>query len=678
LTRKDLEVMKLFNINAIRTCHYPAHPRFYELCDEYGFYVLDETNLESHAYYHDMCKNPRWAAPFLDRVARMVIRDKNHPCIFGWSMGNESGCGMNHAAMAAWAKEYDPSRIIHYEGAITAERQGPVPLTDKSVTGVTEIICPMYPAIDMIVDWAKNTTDWRPLIMCEYSHAMGNSNGSLKDYFDAFNTYHGLQGGFIWEWLDHGIRQKTADGTEYWAYGGDFGDEPNDKNFCTDGLVWPDRTPHPGLFEYKKLSQPIAFEAVNLHQGKFRVINKNWFTSLAQYRISWEVQVDGQTVQRGKLPKLNTAAHQSEEFQLNWKLPELGHQQECFIKFSVATAQDTLWAAAGHEVGWEQFQLPFRGAPALPSVASATKLSLKTAAASFTVNGADFELSFDRKNGRIAKLKINGENCLTSGPEFDIWRAPTDNDGLKLFPLKDQEWRTMGHWLKAGFDQLYLKTLSADAATLADGTIKIKVQQSGSVKTDANAFKLFQEYLIGNSGDILISSRIEVAANLADLPRLGFALTMPAGFEQLTWFGRGPQENYWDRKAGYPIGCYQSTVTEQYVPYVMPQEHGNHTDVRWLALHNGKCGLIFSTQEQLEFNAGHFTAADLFAAKHTYDLKPRPETILHLDYHQCGLGTNSCGPGTLPQYRLYPGTYQFNFRIRPFSGKTLPLDLTRC
>ena len=584
---------------------------------------------------------------------------------------------MNHAAMAGWIKELDPDRYIHYEGALSAEYQGDSRLTDKSNTGVTEIICPMYPGIDRLIDWAKTTTDWRPLIMCEYNHAMGNSNGSLKDYFDAFNTYHeqGLQGGYIWEWLDHGIRQKTAKGVEYWAYGGDFGDEPNDQNFCTDGLVWPDRTPHPGLQEFKKLAQPFAFEAINLHQGKFRVINKNWFTSLAQYRINWELQVEGQTVQRGKLPKLSIAPRQNAEFQINWELPELQPQQECFINFTVTTAMDQCWSPAGHQVGWEQFQLPYRGRPKTVVSTQGTALKVKTTATSFTITGTGLELVFDRKNGRISSLKYNGSNSLVTGPEFDIWRAPTDNDGIKL--RANEDWRTFGPWLKAGLDQLQLQPVASESQTLENGAVRIVARLTGSVKAAANAFKIVQEYVIQPTGDILVQNRVEADSKLPDLPRVGFCLTLPTGFEQLTWFGRGPLENYWDRKAGYPIGRYQSTVTEQYVPYIMPQEHGNHTDVRWLALQNGKGGVIFSTDEVMEINASHFTAADLFAGKHTYDLKPRAETILHLDYHQCGLGTNSCGPATLPQYRLFPGLYVFNFRIRPFSGKNLPVDLLR-
>jgi len=674
LMRKDLEVMKQFNVNAIRTSHYPDHPRFYELCDEYGIYVLDETNLEAHAYYHDMCKNPRWAAAFLDRAIRMVMRDKNHPCILGWSLGNESGCGMNHAAMAGWIREYDPSRYVHYEGVLA----GNTDLRDKSRTGVSDIICPMYPEISRIIDWAQHNTDWRPLIMCEYNHAMGNSNGSLKDYFDAFNTYHdrGLQGGYIWEWLDHGIRQQTADGQDYWAYGGDFGDEPNDKNFCTDGLVWPDRTPHPGLYEFKKLAQPFAIEAINLHQGKFRMVNKNWFTSLDQYRIAWELQVDGKTVQTGKLPRLSAPPRGSEEFQLTWKLPEIKSRQECFVIFRVTTARASVWSSAGHEVGWEQFALPFQGLP-VPAAMSARRLQLHTTAAAFTVSGSDWEMRFDRKNGRLGSLKIHGDDTLTAGPELSIWRAPTDNDGLKLFPLADQKYRTLCPWLQDGLDQLQLKVMTTTAKTEADGAVRITAQIAGSVKADAAAFKLEQQILALPSGDLLVQNRVAVSDRIHDLPRLGFVLTLPSGFEQLTWFGRGPQENYWDRQCGYPVGRYTSTVAEQYVPYVMPQEHGNHTATRWLTLHNGKNGLLISTAEELEFNASHFTADDLYAAKHTYDLKPRPETILHLDYHQCGLGTGSCGPSTFPQYRLFPGFYQFNFRLRPFAGKNLPEDLLR-
>ncbi len=664
LMRKDLEVMKQFNFNAIRTSHYPDDPRFYDLCDEYGMYLIDEANLEHHHHYRDMCDNPRWSAAFLDRAMKMVLRDKNHPCIIMWSLGNESGCGFNHGAMAGWIREYDPSRLIHYEGAVSRDRQGwDVGYYDKSHRGITDVIPPMYPQHQMIIDWAEKNDDWRPFIMCEYNHAMGNSNGCLKEYFDIFEKYHGVQGGFIWEWIDHGIKRKTADGQEYWAYGGDFGDEPNDRNFCTDGLVWPDRTPHPGLYEFKKLAQPLKVEAVNLHAGKFKLTNRNYFTTPAQYRGSWEIQVEGKTVRKGKLPVFNTAPEQSEEFVLKYEAPEMLPGQECFINFHFVTAEQSVWAPKGHEVAWEQFKLPFAGRAATCSL-SGDKLSLQDSKDRCVISNKRFAAIFDKTAGTLSSLVCGGVERLAAGPQFNVWRAATDNDGIKLW--SGQHGKMLGKWLEEGYDRMSLTTLSFAAKTHRDGSVTVEIAQNGKTALHENAFAVKVRYTVFPSSDILVENTVNATDGMPDMPRIGMVMTLRPGMERLEWFGRGPQENYWDRKTGYPVGRYVSTVADQYVPYIMPQEHGNKTDVRWLSLtgDNGG-GMLFSGTGLLEFTASHFSIDDIFKAYHTYDLKPREEITLCLDYHQSGLGSNSCGPMTLDEYKLFPGAYSFSYRMRP-------------
>ncbi len=318
LMEKDVQLMKQFNVNAVRTSHYPKDPYWLDLCDRYGLYVIDEANIESHAFNHDICKDSRYTNAFVERVQNMVERDKNHASVILWSLGNESGYGPNHEAAAGWIRKADPTRPLHYEGAIDRN-------TGKEWTGgqrVTDIICPMYPPIKDIVAWAQESAgnsviDQRPMILCEYSHAMGNSNGSLADYWAAFEKYPGLQGGFIWEWIDHGIQKVAADGKPYWAYGGDFGDVPNDVNFCTDGIVWPDRTPHPGLYEFKKLAQPVRVESVDVAQGKICIVNKQDFTSLDWLEGEWELIVEGTSVLSGKLPSLQIAPHESLDITLD-------------------------------------------------------------------------------------------------------------------------------------------------------------------------------------------------------------------------------------------------------------------------------------------------------------------------------------------------------------------------
>ena len=350
----DVRLMKQFNVNAVRTAHYPKDPYYYELFDRYGIYVVDEANIEAHAFYREMCRDPRYTDAFVERVAAMVERDKNHPCVILWSLGNESGYGPNHDAAAGYVRAADPSRPLHYEGAIA-------PWDGSSWAEghrATDVVCPMYPAIEDIIEWAKTNDDWRPMILCEYSHAMGNSNGSLADYWAAFETYPGLQGGFIWEWLDHGIRQTDADGRSYWAYGGDFGDEPNDANFITDGIVWPNRTPHPALFEFKHLVQPVRVEPVDLEAGRVRIVNKHDFINLNWLRGEWELTVDGRRAQWGELPRLDVPPGDALEVTLDLKQTDTAGPGERFLNFRFYQADDTRWAPADFEVAWQQIPLP--------------------------------------------------------------------------------------------------------------------------------------------------------------------------------------------------------------------------------------------------------------------------------------------------------------------------------
>ena len=355
----DVLLMKRFNINAVRCSHYPDDPYWYELCDEYGLYVWDEADIEAHAYYDQLCRHPRFAAAFLDRGMRMVLRDKNHPCVVVWSLGNESGYGENHDALAGWIRRFDPSRPLHYEGAMHGELTQGI----RDWTGgrhASDIVCPMYPALDDVRRWAETTDDRRPMILCEYSHAMGNSNGNLKEYWELFERCRGLQGGFVWEWLDHGIRQTDARGRAYWAYGGDFGDEPNDRNFITDGLVWPDRTPHPAMYELKKLVQPVGVEARSLAARRFRIRNKQHFTGLAWLAGLWDLSVDGRVVKRGRLPRLVAAPGAAMDVTLEYGAPDVRPGEEAFLTFRFVTVRDLPWAPKGHEVAWEQFALPAR------------------------------------------------------------------------------------------------------------------------------------------------------------------------------------------------------------------------------------------------------------------------------------------------------------------------------
>jgi len=602
----------------------------------------------------------------------MVERDKNHPSVLFWSLGNESGYGANHDAMAGWIRAYDPGRPLHYEAALWNTPTGNItnPRYDmNSGAHVTDIVCPMYPTIERIIAWALDESHpdrTRPLILCEYSHAMGNSNGSLGEYFDLFETLPGVQGGFIWEWIDHGIQQQTADGRKYWAYGGDFGDTPNDLNFVCDGFVWPDRTPHPGIFEYKHLAQPVKLSGFNQKTGVLTLKNKQFFNTLDWIRGGWELTVNGISRAKGALPPLTAAPGKEQKIMLKLPAVPMEPGDEAFLNFRYFAAKATNWCKAGHEIGWDQATLK-AAAPQKKKVAHlplTAPLILEKKKDSFEVKSDLLDLRASTKTGCIETLRWKGRDLLVSGPQLQIWRGPVDNDGIKGWT--GQGSKPLGKWLAAGLDKLVLKQTAARSSQNEEGNVTLSFEHVGSCATSAKGIVHRHSYEIRDTGEILAENEFVVAGELADLPRLGVMLTLLPGFENLRWFGRGPLENYCDRKRSSMAGLFESTVTAQYIPYILPQEHGNHTDTRWLTLDDGKTGLKIKAIGPLEFSASHFTAHDLHAAFHTYDLTPRSEVVLNLDFRQRGLGTGSCGPDTRDPYKIQPGTYRWNYILQPF------------
>ncbi len=657
----DIRLMKQFNVNAIRTSHYPKDPFFYDLCDLYGLYVVDEANIESHAYYQEINSDPRYTNHFVERVRAMVERDKNHPSVIFWSLGNESGYGSNHAAAAGYARHADPSRPLHYEGAIGWGQQsrgwdGGHPATD--------VVCPMYPQIHALIQWSQESTDFRPLIMCEYSHCMGNSNGSLADYFAAFDKYPGLQGGYLWEWLDHGIQKTTPNGTPYWAYGGDFGDVPNDVNFCTDGIVWPDRTPHPALYEFKYLAQPVKVESVDLSRGKLRIFNCQDFTSLSWLRGEWELTDDGVIVQKGKLPALKIAPGKALEVELPLKQTD----GEAFLILRFFQRKATLWAPAGHAVAWAQLAVERSQLSAVSHSRSAgsvqpSTMTVEESESTITLSVGAVRAVFDRVTGRLLEYG-QGQNLLVQGPALNVWRAATDNDGLKLWVDQPGEaWKALPRWLGLGLHQVEYSLVSVQVVDRHGASPTIEVIERVSGRKQWDDFVHMARYSLLPSGELQVENTVHLGEAMVDIPRVGVTLALVPDLELLTWFGRGPWENYCDRKASAMIGLYQSSVTEQYVPYIMPQENGHHSDVRWLSLTDASGrGLKVVGAPTLEFNTSHFSNTDLFIAHHTPDLKPRQEVILNLDAAQRGLGTASCGPDTLEQYQIRNREYNLTYR----------------
>jgi beta-galactosidase len=615
--RRDVVQMKRFGFNAVRTSHYPNDPRFLDLCDELGLYVIDEANIEAHAQMFTLCHSPRYLAAWVDRGSRMVLRDKNHPCIILWSLGNESGHGPNHDALAGWIRRYDPSRPLHYEGAVfTGWDRG---------HAATDIVCPMYPEISAIVRWAQTTTDVRPLIMCEYSHAMGNSNGCLADYWDAIESTPGLQGGFIWEWWDHGLTQVLADGTTRAAYGGDFGDEPNDATFCIDGVTWPDGRPKPALWEHLWLARPLDFA---LRDGELEVTNRQDFRDAEWLAVDGELLVDGESATRFDVPLPPLSPGERATI----AEPTTDAPGERSLVLHIRVRDEQRWAPAGYEIGWSQIDLP-PGPALVGNVTGDGGMSI-----------AD--------DGRL-RLRLGDEEILLGGPELSLWRAPVDNDrvhaGLPSDATPSAVWARWG-----------LERMMETERTMDNG----RVDRVWQAAADVPPIRHTQWFAVGN-GSVHVVEEVDVPSDLDDVGRVGSRLVLPSGWEQLAWFGRGPYETYPDRKRSAVVRRWEDTVTGQYVPYVRPQEHGGHDDVRWLEIAAPAVGrLRFSFPTPLHVSASHFRAEDLDTATHDVELVARAETYIHIDAAHRGVGTASCGPDTLACYKVPAGRHRWEWTVR--------------
>ena len=687
---RDIQVLKEYNFNAVRCSHYPNDPLWLDLCDEHGIYVLDETDLESHHHFNTLTNDPRFAGAFLDRASRMVLRDRNHACIFGWSLGNESGYGPNHDAMAGWIRHADPTRILHYEGAICRVfNQGAwsrnSPNGDQWEKGhlATDLVCPMYPSIADIVAHATESKDPRPLIMCEYNHAMGNSVGSLSDYWAAIETHHGLQGGFIWEMLDHGVAAvrrsgvnavvKPGEEREFWAYGGDFGDTPNDVNFCCDGLVWPDRTPHPAMWECKKVFQPIRVTAANAANRDVTITSWYDFIDTSHLSSTWELSVDGKRVQQGALPKLVLKPGEARIVQIPYTVPQTHAGQELHLTVRFFDQRGVGLLKKGHEVAWSQVEVP-AGARAVaqrPARVSITAV-VSDGKRELVVSGDGFEVVITKDTGRVAAWRVGGADLLVAGPQLTAWRAPTDNDGIKAWDMvvgKTGGMKPVSRWMNAGLHALNRAPTKLKATVQADGSVCILSDHVCWGSDRKQPISDTRQLVIGSDGSLSFAHLFRVAKGLPDLPRLGVELELPAGFEGLEFFGHGPHESYNDRLQGAAIGRFATTVSDRYVPYIMPQEHGNIAGLRWLALRDNKGrGVLASITGAAEGKATHLSDAEQTKAHHTYDLTTSATTLVYLDVRQRGLGGNSCGPDTLDQYKIPAGQdYRLAYRLLPLA-----------
>ncbi|WP_163101086.1 beta-galactosidase subunit alpha [Peribacillus alkalitolerans] len=650
--RQDIIMMKQYNINAVRTAHYPNDPRFYDLCDEYGLYVIDETDLETHGFEllgdaNRLSNDPEWEAAYVERLERMVERDKNHPSIIMWSLGNESGFGCNFEAMYKRCKELDATRIVHYEG-------------DRE-TKATDIFSTMYSSVEKIIGFA-NAENWeKPHILCEFAHAMGNGPGGLKEYWDAFYQFKRLQGGFVWEWIDHGLRQFTEDGEEYFAYGGDFGDVPNNSNFCMDGLIRPDRTPSPGLYQYKKVIEPIVVASTNIENGELIIENRYDFLSLDHVNLSWNVMGNGKMVESGNIALPDLPAGEKVSMTIPYKNQLLPSNIEPYLNVSFTLKQDTLWAKQGHEIAWAQFNLPLRKRSLIEKNRNQNNrpLTIEDRDINLIVKGTDFEITFSKVLGTITKWIHQDQIVMLDGPKMNFWRAMTDNE---MYIVK--EWK-----------EFYLHLLEHDTKTIQfeqidDCKIKIHIGTHVAPRVLDWGINGSYKYTIFSNGQIQLAVKGQPYGKLpATWPKVGLEMKLPSNLSQASWHGRGPLESYPDSKLACKMGLYRMSVDDLFFPYVYPQENGNRSDVKWASFHNGvNFGLYVNGKTSFNMSAYNYTKEDIDEAKHLYQLKKRNFITLNLDHQVNGLGSNSCGPGPLPEYQLKPKTFEYEVTFIPYFG----------
>ncbi len=651
----DIKLMKEFNINAVRTAHYPNDSYLYELCDIYGMYVVNEANIESHGLgvydipdngfnmSNPLARDPDWLAPKMDRMKRLVARDKNHPSVIIWSLGNEAGRGENFRQLYKATKEWDPTRLVQYEQAFRED--------------YTDIVAPMYSRIPVIKEFLT-FDDHRPFIMCEYAHGMGNSNGNLMDYWDLIRSEPQLQGGFIWDWMDQGLLQHTANGTPYIAYGGDFGphDVPSDNDFCMNGIVFADRTPKPALWEVKKAYQNFWFTATDLSKGRIKIFNENFFRSTEPYNFRYEIKSEGETVKEGKLEFRRPIAPQGDavvDIPMDFPV-EPG--KEYFLNLFVTLKDDEGFLSADHVVATEQFLLPaFVALEDTPAEYPA--LSLTESDKHYYFLGSDFAIIIDKSTGNISDWKYAGRDMLRRSLQPNFWRVPTSNDRGNNMSNRLAVWENV---------QQERSLESIALSKERDGVYKVEV--SSTIAPANSVYNV--SYLIKGDGSVDVSVYFyKVDNELPELPRFGMNLIMPGEFNYVTWYGKGPFETYQDRESAAFVDVYSGKVIDQHTAYPVPQESGNKTHVRWFEVSSDRgYGFRIEGKQLLNSSTYHFTIDDLGNdLTHYYELPQRNLTEVNIDLEQMGVGgDNSWGWHVHDQYKLLNSEYSYQFTITPF------------
>ena len=655
---KDIILMKQFNINAIRTSHYPNSYYLYDLCDEYGMYLIAETDLECHGFeltgdYKWITDDPSWELAYVSRMTRMIERDKNHPAIIFWSLGNESAFGCNFRKMTDVAHEMDPTRLVHYEGDFDVES------ADVYSTMYTWIENPKKPYLMKdIIEKSK-----KPHVHCEYCHAMGNGPGNLKDYQDLVYAHDKLQGGFVWEWFDHGIESFTESGEKYYRYGGDFGDDPSNKDFCIDGLIMPDRTPSPGLYEYKKVIEPITTTAVDIQKGIINLLSRYDFANLDRFNLVYKVMEDDVILQTGfmAVPSIEARANRDITLPYDLSVIKVKPGVHYYVNISYQLREDTSYASSGHELATAQFELPLykEGIMVRPEGI----LNVEKEHTTLHVKGANFSLDFNLVNGNLMNIVRDGMQVLSKGPRLTLWRAPISNDMEIIDKLKKVYFLHLEHEVVMNIDY-----------HMEGNILKVEVDTINSTTNSAWHFKTKYVYTVCPSGDILIdvegtpSGRVDLAPDM--LPRIGVSMHLDKSMEHVRYFGMGPGENYADSKEAAQMGLYANTVDGLFTNYVIPQENGNHMGCKWVSMTNDRgMGLLASTEGDFNFSASWYEDKDLDDAKHTCDLVKRDYIVFNVDYKQNALGTNSCGQWQLDKYRAKFEDFKLSFRLTPFNNK---------
>ena len=662
---KEVQLMKQLNINTVRNAHYPASPYFYDLCDEYGIYVIDEANVESHGMRYgeeSLAKHPAWKKAHVERMEYMVHQNKNHPSIIMWSLGNEAGNGINMKAMDDAAHQIDDTRPTHYHFT-NAPFVGDVLGGGVFKNGKKNNFGRYHTVQDLIKIAQLENLD-RPFIVNEFAHAMGNACGNLKEYVDVFDEYDGISGGCIWDWVDQGLLKYTDSGEPFYAYGGDYGDTPNDLNFCLNGILFSDLSLSPKAYEVKSCYQPIDAEIDSKNERRIVLTNKHLFTNLKTYIVKWELLSNGKSVLSSVLDPLDIPPlkNTSVEIPLQVFNKMKGALGEYFLNVGVHLTSDQKWARKGYPVAACQIQL--QSPQNNPTTEITDDIDFTEDVKYFKVQTDEYQVRINKESGMVASLHLDNSEILKDQMQFNIWRAPTDNDGCDQSMWRKNRSQAVHSWIQYGLDSTYLQVKNIALSNSSQNKIDIKAELIN--RNEESIAEIILNYTFFSS-NIRLGTRFIPSENLPVLPRIGYEIPIDSSLKYFSWYGRGPHENYIDRNSSAHVGSYNTTVDDLFVNYPVPQENGNRTGIRWVAANsmNGQ-GVKVTASTHFEFSARRYGQRNLTSANHTYELSPDDKIYWYIDYKQNGLGGNSCGPKPLEPYKLRPEKMEFEFTINPF------------